>query len=323
MSITFTTTIFAVLKLFLISLGGYIIVRGKIISEESLADFSRVILYLPLPALVFVTMIDRFNLHLFRESISIPLGMIIMTALAWFLAFAVGRFFPTQKDDNFLLTAMVMFGNSWYIPIPLVISILPKAKAEEAIVLISLVILVMSPALWSLGVYLVAHRPGIRIPMSQLITPPIVGITLGAICALTPFAKGFLHNQGRFLLDSLTMIGNATVPMVMILLGGVMGAIKVSGGLKWQFVLRVTALKLFILPAIVIPVLYFLPLPNMIKFMIALQSMVPPATNIIVIAKIYDRPVELISITLLVTYLISLITIPLFLHITTLFIPLV
>jgi predicted permease len=57
--------------------------------------------------------------------------------------------------------------------------------------------------------------------------------------------------------------------------------------------------------------------------MIALQSMVPPATNIIVIAKIYDRPVELISITMLVTYLISLVTIPLFLHITTLFIPLV
>lgn len=323
MSITFTTTIFAVLKLFLISLGGYIIVRRKVISEESLGDFSRIILYLTLPALVFVTMIDRFNLSLFKESIAIPIGMLIMTALAWLLAFASGRIFSAPKDDHFLLTAMVMFGNSWYLPIPLVMSILPKAKAEEAIVLISLVILVVSPALWSLGVYLVAHRPGIRIPLSQLITPPIVGIILGGVCALTPSAKGFLQNRGRFLLDSLSMIANATVPMVMILLGGVMGAIKVRGSLKWPFILRVAVLKLFILPAIVIPTLYFLPVPNMIKFMIALQSMVPPATNIIVIAKIYDRPVELISITMLVTYLISLVTIPLFLHITTLFIPLV
>ena len=323
MSITFTTTIFAVLKLFLISLGGYIIVRRKVISEESLGDFSRIILYLTLPALVFVTMIDRFNLPLFRESIAIPIGVLIMTALAWLLACASGRIFSAPKDDHFLLTAMVMFGNSWYLPIPLVMSILPKAKAEEAIVLISLVILVVSPALWSLGVYLVAHRPGIRIPLSQLITPPIVGIILGGVCALTPSAKGFLQTRGKFLLDSLSMIANATVPMVMILLGGVMGAIKVRGSLKWPFILRVAVLKLFILPAIVIPTLYFLPVPNMIKFMIALQSMVPPATNIIVIAKIYDRPVELISITMLVTYLISLVTIPLFLHITTLFIPLV
>ncbi|HOE64066.1 MAG TPA: AEC family transporter [Candidatus Sumerlaeota bacterium] len=323
MSITFSVTIFAVIKLFLISLGGFILVKAKVFKQESISDLSRLILYLPLPALVFLTMLDRFSLKLLCDCISMPLAAMIMTALAAALALAGARLMSVPKENRTLFYAMIMFGNSWYLPIPLVMSILPEPMAKDAIMLISLVILVISPVMWTLGVFLIAHKPGLRIPFKSLITPPVIGIVLGGIFSLIPPIKQFFFTDGRFIYDSIKLLADSTAPLVMILLGAVMGALEIKKSMKWSFIIPLAIIKLFILPAIVIPITYFLPIPNMVKFMIALQAMVPPATNLIVIIKIYNRPADLISISMLVTYLIALITIPLFLYITTSFIPII
>ncbi|HQH11452.1 MAG TPA: AEC family transporter, partial [Candidatus Sumerlaeota bacterium] len=102
MSITFSVTIFAVIKLFLISLGGFILVKAKVFKQESISDLSRLILYLPLPALVFLTMLDRFSLKLLCDCISMPLAAMIMTALAAALALGGARLMSVPKENRTL-----------------------------------------------------------------------------------------------------------------------------------------------------------------------------------------------------------------------------
>ena len=351
MSITLSTTCLAVVKLFLISLGGCLLVRLGLFSREAVTDLARLILYLPLPALVFITIFRRFNPTLILEAAVIPLSAILLTVLAGGLAW-VGAFLshvpPEHRSTYF---AVLLFGNSGYIPIPLVMSILPEEKGEEAVALISLFILLFTPMLWSIGVYLVAHRksPGIStkegskqsLYLRKMISPPLIGIVSGILCAVISPVKEFLHSGGKFLVESLSLLGQATVPLVMILLGTIMATISVSrsgeskgvsrekedpkegagicfsGRLLFKFSGGVLFLRMLLLPAIVIPVLVLLPLPNMIKWIIAIESMVPPATNLVVIARNYGRPAELISLTILITYLCSLVTLPLLIHIIT------
>jgi len=312
MIIAFTTTVSAILKLFLISLGGYGIVRFGIFKKESINDLARLILYLLVPSLLFVKMFGRFNVQLLRELAVIPVASLLLTMLAGFLALGGGLFLRIPAEKRNVFFASVLFGNSGYIPIPLVLALFPGEKGDLAVLYISLFLLVFSPMLWTLGVYLVGRNPHVRMPLRSLLSPPFVGILLGVCFSLIPPLRHFLEGPGSFLVELGEILGDATVPMAMVLIGAVIAGLEIKPGPKWKIIAGISFLKLFLLPALVILILYFLPLPNLVRFVIALEAAVPPATNLVVIARTYQRPADLISLTLFVTYLTALVTIPLF-----------
>ena len=322
MNITLATTLFAVIKIFLISLGGYIIVKKGLVSRDSVTDLARLVLYLPLPALAFVSMFDRFEASRLIEAAAVPLSCIILFGIAGLIGLAGAFLLGIEKENRSAFYAMSIFGNSGYIPIPLVMGILPEQKAEEAVVLIFLFIMAFSPFLWSVGVFLVAKKPDVKFPVRRMISPPLVGILGGLSCAFIMPVRDFLENGGSFLLESLRLLSKATVPMVMVILGGILAGMKVKRGLNKKFIAGVFTVRMLILPGVVIPILYFLPLPNMVKFVIAIESMVPSATNLVVIARTYHRPADLISMTIFTTYLLALITFPIIIFIVTRLFPL-
>jgi len=321
MSITLGVTFLAIVKLFLVSLGGYLVVRLRIFSKGAVKDLARLILYVNVPCLLFVKMFHSFKPSLLRELAVIPLSAFLMTALAGVLALVGMKLFRIASETRNIFSCMVLFGNSGYIPIPLVMSVLPENQASQGVVYISLFLLVFSPLLWTVGVYLMGRDARVKLPMKKLFSPPMAGILCGLLAAAIPPVKTLLTHHAKVIIKSADLIGEATVPLAMILIGAVMATLDVKARFRWNFLIGVFFLKMVALPVITLGILYVLPLPNLVRFIIALEAMVPPATNLVVIAKTYNKSAELVSLSLFVTYLISMITVPLLLFLTTLLFP--
>jgi len=322
MNITVSVTFLAVIKLFLISLGGYLLVRLKVFSKDGVNELAKMVLYLTVPTLLFTKVFASFTPSLLLKLGVIPLGTLALVILAGALGFLGLWLLPISEKDRGPFLAMMIFGNTGYIPIPLVMSILPEEQASQAVFYISLFLLAFSPLLWTLGVYLIGHRKTEKMPLSRFVSPPVVGILLGILCASIPPLRFFLRHQGAFLVESCNMLGTATVPLAMILIGGAIASLEPGRIFNWPVMGGLIALRMLLFPALVIFLLSLVPLPAMIRFIIALEAMVPPATNLIIIAKTYDSPGDLLSLSLFVTYLLSIITIPLFLLVTTNLFPL-
>ena len=91
MTTPLSVTFLAVVKLFLISLGGYLLIRFHLFSRNAIGDLARLILYLHVPALLFVKMFQSFSPSLIKEFMVIPLGAVCILILALALA-AIGIF---------------------------------------------------------------------------------------------------------------------------------------------------------------------------------------------------------------------------------------
>lgn len=309
---TLSVTFLAVVKLFLISLGGYLLIRFRIFSRNAIGDLAKLILYLHVPALLFVKMFQSFSPALFRELIIIPLGAVCILILAWLVA-AIGAFLLAIPGENrSVFTAMMMFGNTGYIPIPLVMSILPEDQAARAVVYISMFLLIFSPLFWTFGIYLVAKGNPRESALKKLISPPFAGILVGVLCSLIFPVRNFLQNHGSVIIESCRLLGEATVPLAMILIGAVIATLAPQNMKHWKIMGGLILLKMILCPFLVIGILYFIPLPNLIRLVLAIEAMVPPATNLVIMAKTYGKDADLISSSLFTTYLFSLISLPCF-----------
>jgi len=166
---------------------------------------------------------------------------------------------------------------------------------------------------WSAGIWLITEGSARdwRENMRKTANPPIITLLLGLLFLWSPVREGFQSLPA--LQDSLDLIGNTTIPLVMFVLGGSLRdqtLIKSSGGI----VAGISSLvKLLAIPACALLAVRFIPMERTFAFVLVLQAAMPAALNHIVVARKYGGNVPLTARTLLVQYLLSLATIPFFL----------
>ncbi|KAJ7521297.1 hypothetical protein O6H91_19G046500 [Diphasiastrum complanatum] len=121
-----------------------------------------------------------------------------------------------------------------------------------------------------------------------------VGYTIGIeviaiIIAVSPPVKGLLYGQYaplRFVADAITLLGNATIPSMNLLLGGNLTQGSHSSNLKISIIVGVVLTRLVILPSIgilvikVVSLTGILPPDPLFTFVLLLQFTMPTAINI-------------------------------------------
>jgi predicted permease len=108
------------------------------------------------------------------------------------------------------------------------------------------------------------------------------------------------------------MVGDSTLPLAMLVVGGSLGLIAIRRVQLKPVVLLILA-KLLILPALGLLFIWRLSLPHLFGLLIIMQLAMPSATSLSLIITHYKRKDLLISQGVLLTHLFSLISIPLFL----------
>jgi predicted permease len=161
---------------------------------------------------------------------------------------------------------------------------------------------------WSFGVYMLSFHERKKFEMGSLFSPPV-------IATLLSLAVIFLNGQ-KFIpeavLKPLRMVGDCTLPLAMLVVGGSLAAIHLKHVNKKAIFLMVLA-KLIILPALGLWLIIKLRLPELMGLLILMELAVPPATSLSVITRQYKKEDFLISQGIFFGHIFSLITLPLFL----------
>ncbi len=319
----------AVISIFLIALAGVFLVRGKIISRDSLKVLGNLIIHLLLPCLLFHKVSTSVSWEQLQKYWVFPMTCIIYIFFGLILGWLAAKICKPRKQMESGTIAAIAFNNSGYIPIALVIGITavfpvfagdPQAK-DKAISFIAIYLLGYSPILWTVGYSLISGNKISNMSFKKIFSPPVIGMLSGVVVAMIPLFKNlFCSSDGLLypLYKAAGIIGDATVPCVLILLGGCLAAGPVGKVVNKRTIFSVILIKLIIFPAIaicyVLLLRYFGALPaNMLaSVVLVIEAGSPPANNLVVMASVANPEIEDGMATIIFwTYLASIISLTL------------
>jgi predicted permease len=303
----FKITALAMAQIFILGGLGYILVRRKILSHNGLDALSHLMIQVIFPALILAQMLKNFNFSLYPGWWIFPLVSLAITlaglSAGWFLLK-----FSGLKTHKLQFLSLVTFQNSGYLPLALAAGIFSGQQASDIFIFIFLFLLGFDLVAWSLGIYMLTYEKQVKFKLRSLFSAPVIA----NLTSLTLIALGLNKFIPEVLFKPLSMVGNCTLPLAMLVVGGNVALVELKD-VNWKangvFLLG----KLVILPALGLALVLKLGLPYLLGFMVVMQLAMPSATSLSVIIRRYNRPDAIISQGVFFSHIASLFTIPLFL----------
>ncbi|MEM7816767.1 MAG: AEC family transporter [Candidatus Aenigmatarchaeota archaeon] len=294
----------AVFKLFLIIIFGFFLYRKKII-EDKILDFLTIFLIrFSLPFLIFTHLVENL-----KSSSSLTLlNLVFLSFVIFLVALTLGFIFSFKKSffkKEFM--SLVSFQNCGYLPMNIAFLIFKSPLKEEFLTYIFLYILGFDIIIWSVGSFFIFKKKEENFEIKTLFTPPIIAIILALIFIYSSLVR-FLP---KIILEPLKMIGDMSFPISVIVLGCWLAKVKLGDFYKRFFIIvEATFLKLIILPLLFLIFLLKFKISSLLGFFIILQTSMPSATNLPIVANLRRADTEFISQGVFFSNIISIITIP-------------
>ena len=303
----FKITGLAVAQISLLGLVGYILVKTSILSEAGLDVLSRLVVAVTLPALILAQLIKDFRFDLYPNWWFFPLLSFVITSAGLLLGILfVGLVKGPEHKLQFI--SLIGFQNSGYLPLALVAALLTGSQLDTILVYLFLFLLGFNLVILSFGVYILSFHKSRKFEARALFSPPVIATLAGLIIVFFGLYK-FIP---EVIIKPLRMIGDCTVPLSMLAVGGSLASICLRCVAK-KTAFLVVLLKLIILPALGLWLVLKLQLPHLLGLLIIIELAVPSATLLSVITRHYKKEDLIISQGIFVGHVASLITLPLFL----------
>lgn len=313
-SATFLVMFRAMLQLLLIAVLAGFLVRRKWVSQEQIRSLAAITVNVLLPCMIFVNIARQFNPAVTPGWWMLPILAVAISSAGLLMAWLLFRRELPRKN---LMLAMAALQNSGYMALPLGKMAYPD-QFDRFALFTFLFILGYSPFLWSVGKHLTTAggapaESGFR--WRGLITPPFCA-NLAAVALVLVGAAAWIPSV---VLESVDLLGSATVPVATFVLGATVGGIALSVWPPWADAVRAIGVKLVLLPALMVTALTALtawtPLrvePLLGNFLV-IQAASAPATALALQVKKYGGDAQQTGSMLLISYTLCLVTLPLWL----------
>lgn len=303
----FKITGIAMAQIFVLGSIGYILVKKNMLSQQGLDALSCLVIQIIFPALVLTQMLKNFNFSQYRQWWIFPLISLAIAIAGMFVGWVLLKLSKIKKYKLQFLS-LIAFQNSGYLPLAIVAAIFTGGQASDIFIYIFLFLLGFDLITWSLGIYMLTYEEKVKFKLQSIFSPPVIA----NLVSLVLIALGLNKLIPARVFIPLEMLGNCTLPLAMLVVGGSIALIHLNN-IDKKTVFFFMLGKLIILPALGIALVLKLNLPYLIGFLIVMQLAMPSATSLSVIIRSYKREDALISQGVFFTHLFSLITIPLFL----------
>jgi predicted permease len=304
---SFRITGLAVVQIFILGAIGFFLVKRGILGDGGLDALSRLAIDVTLPILIFCQLIKDFSFALYPNWWIFPLISIAITVLG-FIAGSCFKVFVKGQEEKKQFRGLVTFQNSGYLPLPLFAALLPPDKSSVILIYLFLFLLGFNLVMFSIGVYILAFAGTRKFEWQRLFSPPVVATIVSLILVFF----GINKYVPDFVIKPLRQIGDSTLPLAMLVVGGSLAQIKLGSIDKKAMALLVLA-KLVVLPLVGLLLLIKLKLPELIGLLILIELAVPSANSLTAIVRAYKRDDILISQGIFISHILSIITLPVFL----------
>lgn len=301
----FSTMLGAVGRIFLIILAAGILVRKGVITDEHVKSLSKVTVNILLPCMLFAEISTNFRPAEMRYWWVMPLSSATMIFLGLFLVFLMYMRSFHQKSFLFPLASMQ---NAVYLVLPIGRFMYPEEFDQYAIYNFLFLIGFM-PLVWSLGKVLITGSSFKTVKPREFITPPLVA----AVFTLAMVFTGLRDYVPALIMDSVDLVGEATIPVSNIVLGATLGGISFKILPKLSDVLKITTVKFLLVPIVVIAVLHVVGLKEqnpLMANMLVIESAAAPATALVLQVRAYGGDRQTVGSLMLISYAVCLLAIP-------------
>jgi predicted permease len=290
---------------FMIILVGALARWRRLLTQEATDGLSRLAIEITLPFLYFYTLSTNLNREIFFSIISLPLFAVGLIFLAFLLGWLFSLPLKLDRDQRATFKFLATFPNYGFLAIPLVFSLF----GQEGLVVAFMFNLGITLLYWTLGVGILsgARMQGLKV-FKNLLNNSVLALVLGLIVGISSFPLP------KFILSVCRLIGNATIPLALIVVGSILAQKHQPGTISLKTISALILCRLILVPALAILFInIFDGLPKILQAVIVLQAAMPSASTTPILTKRFGGDAELAARGVFFTTLFSIITVPFFL----------
>lgn len=291
--------------IFLLIVPGLFFRKRRILTENQNEAVSSIVVNLTWPCLVIDAMQVEFSFQTLKNSGYILAVSLVIFAALMLISFPLAKAMKMARTKQYLMVFMLLFGNTGFIGIPVIRAL----YGTEAIFFAAIIELISDILIFTIGMALIQMsiqvklKPGIK----QFLHPGLIGVLIG----LTLFLLDLRLPQ--LLGGSVEMIGAATTPLTMFVIGYQLGGMKlkeIAG--DWQ-VYVVCFVKLMIAPVITLLIVKLWAGDFTLLEKVLIMSFAMPVGSVSVIfSQQYKGEVAFATKSVLLSTVLSILLIPVF-----------
>ena len=274
---------------------GILLSRRGFLSPQGTKDLGAILLRIIIPCVIVKSYITTYSRdRLLELALSAGLALVAFI-LAMGIAYLV--YGKRRRIENFAAA----FCNAGFIGIPLAQAVI----GDEGVFYMAASVALLNLFQWTYGVYIMTDRKDSIRAKTIVKNPVVIAIVVGIALFLSRLpVPGILTS-------TLGYIAGMNTPVAMILMGTYMAK------LPWRKLLDKRAygcvlLRLVVIPAVVLAVFWALPISNQNVALAAyLAAATPVGANICVFAQQYDCDYEFRVVTVCLSTVLSIVTVPL------------
>ncbi|MBK5031850.1 AEC family transporter [Streptococcus parasanguinis] len=305
------------MDIFLRSISGILVILGMILvgfiigekgwfDDKSRGLLAKLVTQVALPCYMLYTITQRFtaaDLLKMLPALRFPaLSMVILLGIAT----GVARIFAVRQDRRGLFISMFFNSNTIFVGLPINQALFGDASIPYVLIYY----MCNTTFFWTLGTYLI-QRDGegeaqfdIRISLKKVFSPPLMGFLLGLVFVILQI------KLPAFLASDLQYLGNLTTPLSMIFIGLSVSHVGVKQLVLGKDQLLILFGRFLIAPLLMATIVYWAPLPSLMKQVFIIQSAMPVMTNAPVVARLYGADSDYAAVMVTETTLATMVVIP-------------
>ena len=305
------------MDLFLRSISGILVILGMIlvgfvIGEKGWFDnksrglLAKIVTQVALPCYMLYTITQRFtagDLLKMLPALRFPaLSMVILLGIAT----AVARIFAVRQDRRGLFISMFFNSNTIFVGLPINQALFGDASIPYVLIYY----MCNTTFFWTLGTYLI-QRDGegeaqfdLKTSLKKVFSPPLMGFLLGLVLVMLQI------KLPAFLASDLQYLGNLTTPLSMIFIGLSVSHVGVKQLILGKDQLLILLGRFVAAPFLMATIVYWVPLPSLMKQVFIIQSAMPVMTNAPVVARLYGADSDYAAVMVTETTLATMVLIP-------------
>ena len=274
---------------------GVYLSRKGFLSPQGTKDLGAILLRVIIPCVIVKSYITEFSRERLLE-LALSAGL---TLIGFILAMVISYlvFGKRRRLENFAAS----FCNAGVIGIPLAQAII----GEEGVFYIAASVALLNLFQWTYGVYIMADRKDAISAKTIAKNPVVIAIVIGVVLFVSQIPVPGIVTS------TLGYIAGMNTPIAMILMGTYLAKLPLKKLLDKR-AYGCVLFRLVIIPAVILLVFWVLPVSNAdIALAAFLAAATPVGANICVFAQQYDCDYEFSVVTVCLSTLLSVVTVPL------------
>ncbi len=289
--------------MFIIMSIGILCYKKKMISENTGAELSKFLLMIVNPCVILHAFQIEYKPELLNGLVISAILAVVSNTLGVIIATLFIRKNPERKEYIVERFAIV-FSNCGFMGIPLIQAVVGDIGVFYA----STYVAVFNLFTWTYGVSIMKGKMNLKDIIKVLTSAPIISIVVGI--AIFIFSIKLPLVIGK----PIEFISSLNTPLAMIVTGIYLARTDIKSALKNIRIFAVSALRLIVVPAVMLIVFIFIGAENEIYTSLLIANMIatacPTASSTLMMSRMFERNAEYASMIITVSTLFSILTIP-------------